>query len=38
MISKVLSIKVGGSVTRVCLMDYRSKNPKIYQRFPTAFY
>lgn len=33
MISKVLSIKVGGSVTRVCLMDYRSKNPKIYQSF-----
>lgn len=33
MISKVLSIKVGGSVTRVCLMDYRSKNPRIYQSF-----
>lgn len=33
MISKVLSIKIGGSVTRVCLMDYRSKNPKIYQSF-----
>ncbi len=33
MISKVLSIKVGGSVTRVCLMDYRSKNPKIYKNF-----
>lgn len=33
MISKVLSIKVGSSVTRVCLMDYRSKNPRIYQSF-----
>lgn len=33
MISKVLSIKVGGSVTRVCLMDYRSKNPRIYKNF-----
>lgn len=33
MISKVLSIKVGGSVTRVCLMDYRSKNPRIYNNF-----
>ena len=33
MISKVLSIKVGDSVTRVCLMDYRSKNPKVYQSF-----
>ena len=33
MISKVLSIKIGGTMTRVCLMDYRSKNPKIYQSF-----
>ena len=33
MISKVLSIKVGGSVTRVCLMDYRSKNPKYIKAF-----
>ncbi len=33
MISKVLSIKVGGTITRVCLMDYRSKNPRIYQSF-----
>lgn len=33
MISKVLSIKVGGTMTRVCLMDYRSKNPRIYQSF-----
>ena len=33
MISKVLSIKIGGTMTRVCLMDYRSKNPRIYQSF-----
>ena len=33
MISKVLSIKVGVTITRVCLMDYRSKNPRIYQSF-----
>lgn len=33
MISKVLSIKVGDTITRVCLMDYRSKNPRIYQSF-----
>ena len=33
MISKVLSIKVGDTMTRVCLMDYRSKNPRIYQSF-----
>lgn len=33
MISKVLSIKVGETMTRVCLMDYRSKNPRIYQSF-----
>ncbi|MDE6313697.1 MAG: pilus assembly protein PilM [Lachnospiraceae bacterium] len=33
MISKVLSIKIGETMTRVCLMDYRSKNPRIYQSF-----
>lgn len=28
--SKVLSIEVGTSLTRICEMDYRSKSPKVY--------
>ena len=31
MASKVLSIEVGANVTRICLTDYKVKNPKVYK-------
>ncbi len=33
MASKILSIEIGNSITRVCEMDFRVKNPKIYKNF-----
>lgn len=29
--AKILSVEVGYSVTRICEMDYRAKNPKVYK-------
>ena len=29
--SKVLSIEVGNSLTKIVEMDYKSKNPKVYK-------
>ncbi|MDE5803472.1 MAG: pilus assembly protein PilM [Lachnospiraceae bacterium] len=31
--AKILSIEVGYALTRICEMDYRSKNPKVYKYF-----
>ena len=31
--AKILSIEVGSSVTRICELDYKVKNPKIYKYF-----
>ncbi len=31
MASKVLSIEIGANVTRICLTDYKVKNPKVYK-------
>ena len=31
MANKVLSIEIGSSVIRVCLLDYKKKNPKVYR-------
>lgn len=37
MANKVLSIEIGYSITKLCLMEYRAKNPKVYRytRIPT---
>ena len=29
--SKVLSVEIGNSLTRICEMDFRTKNPKVYK-------
>lgn len=29
--SKILSVEIGNSLTRICEMDYRIKNPKVYK-------
>lgn len=31
MAKKVLSIEIGANITRICLTDYRVKNPKVYK-------
>lgn len=31
MAKKVLSIEIGANITRICLTDYRAKNPKVYK-------
>ncbi len=33
MASKILSVEIGNSITRVCEMDFRVKNPKVYKSF-----
>lgn len=33
MANRIISIEVGYSVTKVCEMDFRSKNPKVYKYF-----
>ena len=30
---RVLSVEIGSSITRVCEVDYRVKNPKVYNNF-----
>ena len=34
--AKILSIEIGNSITRVCEMDYKVKNPKVYKYFSFA--
>ncbi len=31
--AKILSVVIGNSVTRICVMDFRVKNPKVYKYF-----
>lgn len=31
--AKVLSMEIGNSITRICEMDYKVKNPKVYKSF-----
>ncbi len=33
MAGKILSIEIGNSITRICEMDYRVKEPKVYRYF-----
>lgn len=33
MAARILSIEIGNSITRVCEMDFRVKNPKVYKYF-----
>ena len=33
MASKILSVEIGNSITRICEMDFRVKNPKVYKSF-----
>lgn len=33
MASKILSVEIGNSITRICEMDFRVKNPKVYKYF-----
>lgn len=33
MASRILSVEVGNSITRICEMDFRTKNPKVYKYF-----
>lgn len=31
--AKILSVEIGNSITRICEMDFRVKNPKVYKYF-----
>ena len=30
--AKILGIEIGSSITRICEMDYKKKNPRVYRQ------